>query len=177
MARQKRELSTGPTRYRESPLANARKPMPLCRAIRRDGAPCQRFAGYQSEVCHNHGAKEINPRRYGPAYAKRAQEIHKAENRQRAIDKQELARIPPEVEVMPEFQLLIKDRAVPRALEISRAWAKVQLGGSMEEFREVVDAALARHAQAQARHKEAYERRYREREALGIPHPEDRSRW
>jgi hypothetical protein len=137
----------------------------LCDATRRDGAQCQGRANAESGLCPAHGGKV----KAKPGKGKtRAKVLHAIET---------LKGVGPETRALPEFQTLEKARAYSRLVQLAIAHKRLLQTGDAVQWIQSRDEIMEGHRKAEADSAAWYRRRYLEREAQGIPHPEDRSKW
>lgn len=144
---------------------------PKCTATRRDGAPCRGTATRASiakgrALCTRHGGGW----RSGTAPARASKDAARARARK-------VKAAPVEIRALHEWRELEAGRDVKRMAWMVDAWESYQQTADALAFQTARAELIAGHRAVRQREAAAMARRYAEREALGIPHPENPARW
>ena len=143
---------------------------PKCSAIRRDGAPC-RCVATRATVAKG---RALCPRHGGGWKNTTGARADKAAARSRARKAQTA---PAEIRALPEWRELEAGRDVKRMAWMVDAWESYQQTADALAFQTARAELIAGHRAVRQREAAAMARRYAEREALGIPHPDNPARW
>ena len=156
----------------------AREKLPRCIAIRRDGAPCQNPAMTGYNHCHAHN-KGVRSKRYGPkSKTHKGYELRKARGAEFAAMKEAAKTAPAELRQRDSWKEISAMRDTKRQGALCLEYNKLVSGEiTAGRFAEFETRLLDGLRQAIKRQDKAMKRRYAEREALGVPHPEDKSKW
>lgn len=151
-------------RYREMSNPRAKNiRMELCTATRRDGALCCKTAKTGTGLCSWHnGSKKTD----------KAKVIYHKE-----IYPKIIARAPDSVRITPEYKKVASIGAKKYMAQVCLAYEKFTLSQDMKSLRNELEDINSRFDAMMERERKTMERRYREREEQGIPHPASRAKW